>query len=63
MKDIEGCLSIRVAGICSSVDADGEVLCQLVPIVEDYDKVYVELDLEIFVHERGARVNLGEKHV
>ena len=47
----------------SSVDADGEVLGELEPIVEDHDQVHVELNLEVCMDVCGARVRVREEHV
>ena len=44
-------------------DANGYILGQLVPVVEDNYEVDVELDLELLVEEGRARVNLGEEHI
>lgn len=31
--------------------------------MEDHDQVHVELNLELMMHEGGARVDLREEHV
>ena len=48
---------------CSPVDANGEVLRQLVTIVEDDDQVDMELDLESSMLVGGTGVSIGEQHV
>lgn len=47
----------------SAEDADGEVLSELEPVVEDHDQIDVELYLKVVVHVGGARVRVGEQHV
>ena len=53
----------EASGLASPVDADREVLSQLVAIVEDHDQIDVELDFEIRMLECGARVLSWEEHV
>ena len=47
----------------SPVDADRDVLGELVAIVEYHNQVHVELYAELVVDERGAAEYLGEQHV
>jgi len=49
--------------LCSAVDANRDVLGKLVPVVENYNKVDMELDLEERVAKCWAGVNLREQHV
>ena len=49
--------------LCSAVDANRDVLSKLVPVVENYDEVDVELNLEEWVTKCWTGVDLGEQHV
>jgi len=47
----------------STIDADGDVFSELVPIDKNYDQVHLEVDLEPLVVVRRTRVDLREQHV
>ena len=56
-------LSCQSSFSCSPVNTNREILCQLVPVVENHNQVDVELDFELFVDIRGAGVRSWEEHV
>lgn len=47
----------------SSVNIDGDVFGELVPIAKDNNDIDLELNLEVLVLAGGARVDLWKQHV
>jgi hypothetical protein len=47
----------------SSVNPDGKVLSQLIPIHEYNDDVDLELNVELIMQSSGARIDLREQHI